>query len=49
MTGALSYTIGPSGDINATRPTSLYVVTYSTGGIDYPVKVIDYSDYQKSA
>lgn len=47
MTGALSYTIGPGGDINATRPTALYVVTYTLSGMDYDVKVIDYADYQK--
>ena len=47
MTGATSYTIGTGGDINTTRPTALYVVTYTTGGIDYNVEVIDYSDYQK--
>ena len=47
MTGAASYTIGTGGDINTTRPTALYVVTYTYGGIDYNVKVIDYADYQK--
>lgn len=47
MTGAASYTIGVGGDINTTRPTALYVVTYTYGGIDYNVKVIDYADYQK--
>ena len=43
MTGVTSYTIGVGGDINTTRPTALYVVTYTTGGIDYNVEVIDYS------
>ena len=47
MTGAASYTIGTGGDIDTTRPTALYVVTYTYGGIDYNVKVIDYADYQK--
>ena len=47
MTGAASYTIGSGGDIDTTRPTALYVVTYTTGGIDYNVEVIDYADYQK--
>lgn len=47
MTGATSYTIGVGGDINTTRPTALYVVTYTYGGIDYNVEVIDYADYQK--
>jgi len=47
MTGAASYTIGSGGDIDTTRPTALYVVTYTYGGIDYNVKVIDYADYQK--
>lgn len=46
MTGALSYTIGPSGDINATRPTAIYTAHWTVGGLDYPLQVLDYADYQ---
>ena len=46
MTGASSYTIGVGGDINTTRPTAIYNAYWSTGGLDYPLTFLDYSDYQ---
>ncbi len=46
MTGASSYTIGVSGDINTTRPTAIYNAFWSTGGLDYPLSILDYSDYE---
>jgi hypothetical protein len=45
MTGATSYTIGVGGDINTTRPTSIYNAYWSDGGIDYTLENMDYSDY----
>ena len=44
--GSLSYTIGVGGDINTTRPTAIYNAYWSTGGLDYPLTFLDYSDYQ---
>lgn len=47
MTGAASYTIGVGGDIDTTRPTAIYNAYWSTGGLDYPLKNLDYSDYER--
>jgi len=44
-TGAISYSIGVAGDINTTRPTSIYNAYWSDGGIDYTLENMDYSDY----
>ena len=44
--GSTSYTIGVGGDINTTRPTAIYNAYWSTGGLDYPLTFLDYSDYQ---
>ena len=44
--GSTSYTIGVSGDINTTRPTAIYNAFWSTGGLDYPLSILDYSDYE---
>jgi len=47
MTGVSSYTIGSGGDIDTTRPTSIYNAYWSTGGLDYPLQNLDYSDYER--
>lgn len=47
MTGASSYTIGVGGDIDTTRPTSIYTAHWSNGGLDYPLTVLDYADYEQ--
>ena len=44
--GSTSYTIGVSGDINTTRPTAIYNAFWSIGGLDYPLSILDYSDYE---
>ena len=46
MTGASSYTIGVGGDIDTTRPTAIYNAHWTSGGQDYPLSFLDYSDYQ---
>jgi hypothetical protein len=46
MTGASSYTIGIGGDIDTTRPTAIYNAHWTSGGQDYPLSFLDYSDYQ---
>ena len=45
--GSASYTIGVGGDINTTRPTSIYTAYWSNGGLDYPLTVLDYADYEQ--
>ena len=47
MTGASSYTIGVGGDIDTTRQTSIYTAHWSNGGLDYPLTVLDYADYEQ--
>jgi hypothetical protein len=42
-----SYSIGPSGDLDTTRPTGIEQAWIRDGGIDYPVRLI--SDEQYSA
>lgn len=41
MTGASSYTIGPSGNFNTIRPTNIISAYLRSVDIDYPVAVID--------
>ena len=45
LNGSTSYTVGIGGDINTTRPTSIYTAIYTLGTQDYAVKVLDYADY----
>jgi len=45
--GSTSYTIGVGGDIDTTRPTSIYTAHWSNGGLDYPLTVLDYADYEQ--
>lgn len=40
MTGAASYTIGASGDINTDRPVKIERAYWRSGGIDFPVQVV---------
>ena len=44
--GSTSYTIGVGGDIDTTRPTAIYNAHWTSGGQDYPLSFLDYSDYQ---
>jgi hypothetical protein len=41
LTGQSSYTIGPTGDVVATRPISIETATVVRDGITYPVQVVD--------
>lgn len=40
-----SYTIGPSGDLNTTRPVSIESAFMREGGIDYPVRIVDAEEF----
>lgn len=39
------YTIGPTGDLDGARPTSISNITYSVGDIDYPLTPINRDQY----
>lgn len=41
LTGESSFTIGPSGDVRATRPIKIETATVIRQGITYPVSVLD--------
>lgn len=41
LTGAASYTIGPGGTINTTRPESIDRAWYRRDSIDYPIAILD--------
>ncbi|MFA5377098.1 MAG: hypothetical protein WC455_15210 [Dehalococcoidia bacterium] len=45
ITGAASYTIGPGGDFDTTRPEQIAGAYVSSGGLDYPLKIIGPADY----
>lgn len=45
LTGALSYSIGPSGDFNTTRPDDISSAYVSVGGTDYPLSKINSQQY----
>lgn len=45
MTGAASYTVGPSGDVNTTRPLKVESAYQTLNGIDYPVEVIEKDEW----
>jgi hypothetical protein len=40
-----SYTIGPSGDLNTTRPTDILQAWVTVSGLDYPVRMISDAAY----
>lgn len=39
LTGAASYTIGPSGNLNTVRPVKIEAAYWRDGSIDYPVSI----------
>ena len=41
MTGAASYTIGPTGDVVAARPVRIQRATFVLGNVEYPVDVLN--------
>jgi len=45
LTGAASYTIGASGDINTSRPVSFSGAFYRLNDQDYPVKIVTLGEY----
>lgn len=46
-TGALSYTVGPSGNFNISRPSVVDDVYWRSGDVDYPVTILDtFEEYQ---
>lgn len=46
-TGALSYTVGPSGNFNISRPSVIDHVYWRSGDIDYPIHILDtFEEYQ---
>lgn len=45
LTGALSYTIGSGGDFNTSIPVEILAAYVTYSEIDYPVQVIDSSEY----
>lgn len=46
-TGALSYTVGPSGNFNISRPSVIDYVLWRSDGVDYWVKLLDtFEEYQ---
>lgn len=44
-----TYTIGASGDINTTRPTTIYEAHITQGGYDYPLELIALEEYERIA
>jgi len=48
MTGSAVYSIGVGGDIdNGDAPTAIRGAYYSSGGVDYPLKIIDEAQYRR--
>lgn len=45
LTGAGSYTIGSGGDFNTIRPTKIITAFTRSGGLDYPLELIDQKFY----
>lgn len=45
VNGQSSYTIGPSGNLNTTRPVSIESAFIRESNIDYPVRVIDAEEF----
>lgn len=47
-TGAQSYTVGPGGVVNITRPVKIDMAFWRKGGIDYQIEVMnDFTDYEQ--
>ena len=47
LTGAVSYTIGPSGNFNTVRPSDVSSAYISVGGTDYPLNQINSEQYSQ--
>ncbi len=47
VTGQATYTVGPGGNFNGTRPTNVLNVTYSDGSIDYTVAQMTVDEYDQ--
>lgn len=45
LTNALSYTIGAGGDFDTVRPMQIVDAYVTSGGIDYPLSIIDQESY----
>jgi len=45
--GTAAYTIGPSGDINITRPSLIDSITLTRSGIDYEIRIVSRTDYNR--
>ena len=46
MTGAQSYTIGASGNLNISRPMSIDNAYFTQGGVDYPLDMLSREQYE---
>lgn len=44
--GKNPHTYGSGGDLNSTRPTEIRMATVNINGVDYPVEVLGYDDYE---
>lgn len=49
LTGAASYTVGSAGDLVTTRPDQIIGAYVTSGGLDYPVNVVDARAYRDIA
>jgi hypothetical protein len=49
LTGASSYTIGASGDLNTTRPIKIEEAYWRSGDIDYPIQIAQSLSYARIA
>lgn len=49
LTGADSYTYGPNGDLNESRPQTVNYVFYRLNNLDYPVQIITSDQYNSIA
>lgn len=50
LTGAASYTVGTGGVVNVPRPVKIDAAFWRSGGVDYPVEVLDsFVDYEAIA
>jgi len=47
LTGAASYTIGSGGTLNTVRPVEIVGATVTSGGMDYPIKIVSRNKYQE--
>jgi hypothetical protein len=49
LTGAASYTIGSGGTLDTVRPVEIVGATVTSGGLDYPMKIVSRNKYQELA